>query len=136
MLSFSRGKFYKLSKGSNFVEVKNFKIPAKNVERCTSDKFLKNIGLKFCYSINRPEFRKARDIIKSLNDRENDLDILEDDDDFDFDTIDDDDEEDDDNDGDDDADVDRPMVGLAGPFRYEVIFSREFYKLSYFKILF
>ncbi len=56
-----------------------------------------------------------------MNNRENDLDILEDADDFDFDTIDDD-EEDNDNDGDNDSDIDRPMIGLAGPFKYEVIF--------------
>ena len=46
---------------------------------------------------------------------------MEDADDFDFDTIDDD-EEDNENDSENDSDIDRPMIGLAGPFKYEVIF--------------
>lgn len=118
MKSFLRGKFYKLSSGSSYSEIKNFKVSSKDVERCNSDSFLNNVGLRFCYSIVRPEFRRGRDILKSLNNRENDIDVYEDADDFDFDQQDDDEENDDD---DSDSDVDRPMIGLAGPFRYEVV---------------
>lgn len=87
---------------------------------CTSERFHENVGLDVCLSAQRPEFRSLRNIIQSIRDRENDMDVLEDDDDFDFGAQDDDDE-------DNDNDVDRPMVTLVGPYKYEVKIMLLFY---------
>ncbi len=102
---------------SNYIEIENFKIPTKIKNICTSSNFHDHIGLDLCFALKRPSFRGIKDIAKSLNNRDNDMDVLEDDDDFDFDQ-----QDDDDDDDEDDNNVERPMIRLAGPFRYEVDF--------------
>ena len=103
------GRFYKLTKDSQYQEVTKFSVEQHQADECTTDNFMTSVGVQLCLSIRRPKVGSVKNLIWP---EQNPIEASIEDD------------EDENDDDDDDKDVDknirRPRLTLSGPYSYEV----------------
>jgi hypothetical protein len=89
--------------------VTKFEVEEYVKDKCTSDKFIGNVGVGLCLSIKRPNVGSLLNFLKPETN-------------FDEDGDDDDEEEDDDDEDDKQKGTDsKPRLSMAGPYHYEVL---------------
>ena len=110
-----RSKFYKLNKNS-YNEITQFKTKQTALDECTSEKFKQATGFGICASVNRPTLESLEslnmpiDLERSFERFHNKHDL---------------DEENNELLNAPSSDILRPLLGLSGPFKYEVKLVNE-----------